>query len=312
MCIVGVSVNQSDSFPFVLCSNRDEYTSRLSIPPQIKEKVLCGIDKKSNGTWLGLNVENGVFSVVTNIGSSKAKKSRGELIKNILEKNQIQQEMKNREDYSGFNLLYGNLYKKSNLQYFTNRMKDTSNCHVLDSKSDVILANDLVGDEFVKSPYLKNKMKSIIENNENIYKLRDDLGDLMSEKQCHPLDSFNSFSSFISKFIKFGGERRKQPGFITFTYLLLFSLMLLLFNKFLFFGMFGVSLVAGLYHHWCLQNLFVQIYTPGKHRYGTISQTVIISDQKSIYYFFRETFDLQSNQWKIGKWMEFNIDKPNE
>jgi uncharacterized protein with NRDE domain len=311
MCIIGVSVGESESFPFVLCSNRDEYTNRPSKQAEIKNKILCGTDNVSKGTWMGLNCETGVFSALTNIGTYPSTKSRGTLIKNILEKNEIQQEMEKKNDYPGFNLISGNIFEKEIvLEYNSNKLisKKSENF----SKTSLVLANDLVGDEFVKSPYLRNKMNSILEEkNKSIYELRDKLGNLMSEQQCNPLSSFGDFFGFFSKFFKYGGNRRVQPAMTMFYYLTLISCLFVLYSGFLFLILILISFCISIHHHWCKQNLFVKLNYPGKYKFGTVSQTIIISNQKSIFYFYRDCFDRKMNQWSFGNWKEFKVEIKN-
>jgi uncharacterized protein with NRDE domain len=67
MCLIGIAIEQNEKYPFVLCSNRDEFINRPSNQPDSKEEILCGKDEFSKGTWIGINKKNGDFSALTNI-----------------------------------------------------------------------------------------------------------------------------------------------------------------------------------------------------------------------------------------------------
>lgn len=54
--------------PVLVASNREELLDRPTQPPRIqsgKPRVICGIDRKKGGTWLGVN-QYGLFAAVTN------------------------------------------------------------------------------------------------------------------------------------------------------------------------------------------------------------------------------------------------------
>lgn len=89
MCLAALSIGQSERFPFVLASNRDEFFARASAPlawwrpPVAGNAVLSGRDLAGGGTWLGLDA-TGRLALVTNVREPgrhlPAAPSRGALV----------------------------------------------------------------------------------------------------------------------------------------------------------------------------------------------------------------------------------------
>jgi hypothetical protein len=75
--------------PILVAANREEYYDRPSLAPTIqsgKPRVLCGLDQRHGGTWLGVN-QNGLFVGATNratLGPQFGQRSRGMLVLDIL------------------------------------------------------------------------------------------------------------------------------------------------------------------------------------------------------------------------------------
>ncbi|MCA9266841.1 MAG: NRDE family protein [Planctomycetales bacterium] len=75
--------------PVLVAANRDEYFDRPSAPPSIqsgKPRILCGLDERAGGTWLGVN-QHGLFVAVANrrrMNPPVAPKSRGVLCREML------------------------------------------------------------------------------------------------------------------------------------------------------------------------------------------------------------------------------------
>lgn len=68
MCLLAVQYRLVPESPILVAANREEYIDRPSTVPSIqsgKPRVLSGIDKRSGGTWLGVN-QNGVFVGICN------------------------------------------------------------------------------------------------------------------------------------------------------------------------------------------------------------------------------------------------------
>ncbi|MFN3297281.1 NRDE family protein [Caldimonas sp.] len=89
MCLVGLAIDASRRFPFVVAANRDEYfdrpTARLGWwqPSPQGPEILAGRDLKAGGTWMGLTAA-GRFALVTNVRNPKdidpQAPSRGEIV----------------------------------------------------------------------------------------------------------------------------------------------------------------------------------------------------------------------------------------
>jgi len=68
MCLLAVYYRACREAPILLAANREEYYARPSLPPSIQPgqpRVLCGLDARAGGTWLGVN-EHGLVAAVTN------------------------------------------------------------------------------------------------------------------------------------------------------------------------------------------------------------------------------------------------------
>ncbi len=68
MCLLAIHFQVSDAAPLLIAANREEFYDRPSAGPTIQPgppRVLCGVDLRAGGTWLGVN-EHGVVAAVTN------------------------------------------------------------------------------------------------------------------------------------------------------------------------------------------------------------------------------------------------------
>ncbi len=89
MCLLAVQYRLVPESPILVAANREEYFDRPSLPPSIqsgKPRVLCGMDQKGGGTWLGVN-QNGVFVGLCNRATSVplfGQRSRGLLALDLL------------------------------------------------------------------------------------------------------------------------------------------------------------------------------------------------------------------------------------
>jgi len=68
MCILAIQYQTVRNAPILVAHNREELFDRPTQPPKIqsgKPRVICGIDRKAGGTWLGVN-QPGLFVAVAN------------------------------------------------------------------------------------------------------------------------------------------------------------------------------------------------------------------------------------------------------
>lgn len=89
MGIIAIQYHSANDSPLLVAMNREERTSRPTQAPRIQSgrpRVVCGIDKKSGGTWAGVN-QHGLFIAVVNCpkrGLPPEIRSRGMLCKELL------------------------------------------------------------------------------------------------------------------------------------------------------------------------------------------------------------------------------------
>ncbi len=68
MCMMAILYRVAKDTPVLVAANREERFDRPTQHPKIQSgtpRVVCGIDRKSGGTWLGVN-QHGMFAAVTN------------------------------------------------------------------------------------------------------------------------------------------------------------------------------------------------------------------------------------------------------
>ena len=68
MCLLAIQYQAARGTPVLVAQNREELFDRPTQPPRIQSgrpRVVCGIDRKAGGTWLGVN-QYGLLVVVAN------------------------------------------------------------------------------------------------------------------------------------------------------------------------------------------------------------------------------------------------------
>jgi hypothetical protein len=90
MCLLAVLYRLVPESPILVAANREEYYDRPSQSPSIqsgKPRVLCGMDQRAGGTWLGVN-QHGMFVGLCNrrsaAGDPLGARSRGLLAREVL------------------------------------------------------------------------------------------------------------------------------------------------------------------------------------------------------------------------------------
>ena len=89
MGILAIQYQTVKDAPILIATNREESFSRTFQPPRIQSgrpRVVCGIDRKTGGTWAGIN-QHGMFVAVLNCPKRSASyepRSRGLLCKELL------------------------------------------------------------------------------------------------------------------------------------------------------------------------------------------------------------------------------------
>jgi hypothetical protein len=89
MCILAIQYQATRDAPILIAQNRDERYDRPSQQPRIQSgrpRVVCGIDRKAGGTWLGVN-QHSLFVSAINAPKRNAPydaRSRGLLCRELL------------------------------------------------------------------------------------------------------------------------------------------------------------------------------------------------------------------------------------
>ena len=68
MCVLAIQYRTARDAPILVAHNREEFFDRPTQVPKIQSgrpRVICGIDRKAGGTWLGVN-QHGLLVVVSN------------------------------------------------------------------------------------------------------------------------------------------------------------------------------------------------------------------------------------------------------
>jgi uncharacterized protein with NRDE domain len=96
MCLLAIQYRLVPEAPILVAANREEFYDRPWHNPSIqpgKPRVMCGVDGKSTGTWLGVN-QNGLFVACCNrfkFALPTNPKSRGALCLELLRANSARQ-----------------------------------------------------------------------------------------------------------------------------------------------------------------------------------------------------------------------------
>lgn len=131
MCLIIFAYKMLPRYELILAANRDEFYSRPTAPADFwadAPEVFAGRDLAAGGTWLGIT-KRGRFAAVTNYRDPLApigKKSRGNLSRDFLTGNEeskdfLQKIRREKDEFSGFNLLVGDFGAANELFYFSNR-----------------------------------------------------------------------------------------------------------------------------------------------------------------------------------------------
>ena len=120
MCLVVFAWRPDSRQPLLLLANRDEVHARPSAPLaqwSDQPRIYAGRDLEAGGTWLGM-AEHGRFAVLTNVRDLAlplGAQSRGALVSDYLASEHspqayLQEISRQTDQYSGFNLLVGDLH----------------------------------------------------------------------------------------------------------------------------------------------------------------------------------------------------------
>lgn len=117
MCLINFHFQEHPVYKLIVVANRDEFYARPTKRAQFwddEPTILAGQDLLQMGTWLGVS-KQGKIAAITNFRDPslpERPKSRGEIVKRFLLENSsiedfLEQLKNSREDYGGYNLLFG-------------------------------------------------------------------------------------------------------------------------------------------------------------------------------------------------------------
>ena len=137
MCILFVAVNQHKDYPLIIAANRDEFFQRPTAESHFwpdSPNVLAGKDLEAGGTWMGINTQ-GHLASLTNIRAPQTINpnaiSRGQLVSDYLHQypsvEQYHQQLAaDKQQYNGYNLLFGRWDNLSVYNNHTNKLQQLS------------------------------------------------------------------------------------------------------------------------------------------------------------------------------------------
>lgn len=184
MCIIYFAFDHIPENPLILLANRDEFYARPTAAAGYWKDfpgIYGGHDLQSGGTWLGVT-NSGRFAAVTNFRDPNAPTgtlSRGNLVADFLKTEQPAKEYltdvdRRAGEYSGFNLIVGQIAKWRELFYYSNRSK------VIEELSGGIygLSNHLLDTPWPKVEKGKGRFAELLEDarasNESFFELLSD------------------------------------------------------------------------------------------------------------------------------------------
>ena len=192
MCLLAIAFNHRPDTPLAVCSNRDEFYQRPTLPLHWWQDmpVLAGRDEQQGGTWIGLS-QNNRFAAVTNFrdlskpGFHEARpKSRGNLVTDFLCSQASAQSWADSvlpefDLYGGFNLL---IYDGEQLLYLNN-----FNNQVRSLEPGIYaLSNHLLDSPWPKVDYARQQLRQTLDRQRNDQQTLDDLLGLLEQNQTYP------------------------------------------------------------------------------------------------------------------------------
>lgn len=225
MCILGLSLNLNNKYPFILIDNRDENPNRIAEETISLDKdtgILCARDLQGGGTWCGYNTKTGAFAVLTNVDDDPYQPSqgirhhsRGAIVNDLLRApsqnkqefyNQFLRDEKWLSGYRGFNIVCGNMKSvcceprdETHVYCMTNRSfvkekhwPNVSGPFVEElQRGTFCVSNSFLNDEsWTKVAHLKQQMEKVMErvNSEDLglIQIRDLFGSLLNIRCLDP------------------------------------------------------------------------------------------------------------------------------
>jgi uncharacterized protein with NRDE domain len=169
MCLILFAYKHHSRYPLIVAANRDEFYARPTESAGFWEDhphILAGRDAKYGGTWMGIT-RNGRFAAVTNYRETDTKPehalSRGIMVSDFLQGSTqpghfLDNIMKQRDQYNGFNLILGD---PGGLYYCSNRKNGPEEIE----PGIHALSNHLLDTPWPKSVQGRQYFSAVVENN---------------------------------------------------------------------------------------------------------------------------------------------------
>ena len=192
MCLLAIAFNYRPDTPLAVCSNRDEFYRRPTLPMHWwqDKPVLARRDNQEGGTWMGLS-RNGRFAAVTNFREfskpgfhEPRPKSRGNLVTDFLCSEASAQSwadsvLADFDLYGGFNLL---IYDGQQLLYLNNFNNQVRNLE----PGIYALSNHLLDSPWPKVDYAREQLFQTLDNQRSDQQMLGDLLGLLDKNQTYP------------------------------------------------------------------------------------------------------------------------------
>lgn len=185
MCIVNFHFHKHPIYKLIVVANRDEYYERPTKSACFWEdelNILAGRDLLQKGTWLGISRE-GKFAAITNYRDPSlpetGRYSRGEIIRNYLTRDIdseifIKHLIKNRANYGGYNIIFGN---QNQLFHYNNILNESN---VIDTGTHSV-SNHSLNTPWPKVVKGKSKLQDYVQSHQEKVHI-DDLFQIVADR----------------------------------------------------------------------------------------------------------------------------------
>ena len=177
MCLILFANNAHPKYKLILAANRDEFYKRPTRPAQWwedKTDLLAGKDLEGRGTWMGIS-KAGRIAAVTNYRklpvTEKYDSTRGKLVTEFLDSNisefDYHEKMHNsRNEFDGYNLLFGNV---DTIFWYSNKNPQSRQTAPTPVGNGVHgLSNELLDTPWPKVERGKEELSAIVNKNNDI------------------------------------------------------------------------------------------------------------------------------------------------
>ena len=170
MCTLLILFRPKDKWPLIIAGNRDEMIDRPWLSPgkhwPDSPNIIAGKDLTAGGSWLGIN-EHGLVATILNrsnsLGPSSNKLSRGNIVIDVLNKNNIDDALSyiksiNNSKWKSFNLFLAN---NKRAYWIKSNSKDKIEIHNIPEGKHFLDSHDINSNFSDRYNYNKKEYKSL-------------------------------------------------------------------------------------------------------------------------------------------------------